>query len=110
MSEKVMFADFANTDLVDFNYHIDPWDPLDNSIFLVAHDRAGNFRKFKFIGVSNLAIEEGFNGYLGGMEIIDISCRQWSHARIAVQNFEAESGISFLAMSIEVVSDAAANT
>ncbi|EEX33514.1 MULTISPECIES: hypothetical protein [Vibrio] len=101
MQKKVMFADFANTDLVEFKYNIDPWEPLNSSIELTTHDRAGGFRKFKFMNVSNLTIEEGFDGYLGGMAIVDISCRQWSHAQIEVQNFESGPGIRFLAMSLE---------
>ncbi|MDO6583384.1 hypothetical protein Q4491_18750 [Photobacterium sp. 2_MG-2023] len=106
MSEKVLFADFVNTDLVEFKYNIDPWDSLNSSIEMVSHDRTGRFRRFKFKNVSNLIIENGFTGYLGGMVIVDISCRQWSHAKIEVQNFESGSGICFLAMSLEISSAA----
>ncbi len=108
LSEKVLFADFANTDLVEFKYNIDPWDSSTSSIEMVVHDRAGTFRKFKFNKVSNLTIEEGFTGYLGGTAIVDISCRQWSHAQIEIQNFESDPGINFLAMTVEV-SDVAGN-
>ncbi len=70
LSEKVLFADFANTDLVELKYNIDPWDSSTSSIEMVVHDRAGTFRKFKFNKVSNLTIEEGFTGYLGGTAIV----------------------------------------
>ncbi|WP_414932261.1 hypothetical protein [Vibrio europaeus] len=102
MSEKVIFAGFANNDLVEFKYNNDPWDSTLSSIELVAHDRNGMFKSFKFEGVSNLEIEEGFNGYLGGTAIVDISERQWAHAQIEVHNYESDSGISFLAMSVSV--------
>ncbi|HDY8072395.1 TPA: hypothetical protein RQK93_004708 [Vibrio vulnificus] len=58
MSESVIFADFANNDLVEFKYNIDPWDSMLNSIELVTHDRSGMFKSFKFEGVSNLEIEK----------------------------------------------------
>ncbi|MCR9933814.1 hypothetical protein [Vibrio antiquarius] len=102
MSEKVIFADFANNDLVEFKYNVDPWDSTLSSIELVSHDRNGIFKSFKFEGVSNLEIEKGFSGYLGGTAIIDISGRQWAHAQIEVHNYESDSGISFLAMSFSV--------
>ncbi|WP_118893602.1 hypothetical protein [Vibrio vulnificus] len=102
MSESVIFADFANNDLVEFKYNINPWDSMLSSIELVTHDRSGMFKSFKFEGVSNLEIEKGFNGYLGGTAIIDISDRQWAHAQIEVHNYESDSGISFLAMSFSV--------
>ncbi|WP_120512532.1 hypothetical protein [Photobacterium salinisoli] len=102
MSEKVLFADFANNDLVELKYNIDPWDSSSSSIEMVTHDRTGTFRRFKFANVSNLVIEKGFTGYLGGTAIVDISSRQWAHSQIEVHNFESDSGLSFLAMSFEV--------
>lgn len=110
MSEKELFADFTNNDLVEFKYNIDPWDASLSLIEMVAHDRAGRFRKFKFENVSNLEIEKGFTGYLGGTAVVDISCRQWAHAQIKVYNYESDSGISFLAMSFEVTEVTQPNT
>ena len=64
MSEKVIFADFANNDLVEFKYNVDPWDSSLSSIEMVSHDRNGIFKSFKFEGVSNLEIEKASVGIL----------------------------------------------
>ncbi|MCG7499702.1 hypothetical protein MHO82_22820 [Vibrio sp. Of7-15] len=102
MTEKVISAGFSNTDLVEFNYHIDPYDYSDSSLELIVQDRLGNQTTLTFKGVSNVEIQEGFNGCLNGMEIIDISDRQWSHALIEVRSFEQDPCIRFLAMQVDI--------
>ena len=52
----MIFADFANNDLVEFKYNVDPWDSTLSSIEMVSHDRNGMFKSFKFEGVSNLSL------------------------------------------------------
>ena len=104
MSDAVLLAGFSNMDLVDFHYHIDWLSWKDSYIELVAQGQ-GRGRHLRFLGVSNLRIDEGFNGSLSGMEIVDISNRQWDSARIEVRNFEQDPGITFLAVSMEAISD-----
>lgn len=104
MSDTVLLAGFSNMDLVDFHYHIDWQSWKESCIELIAQGRGRN-RHLRFSGVSNLRIDEGFNGSLSGMEIVDISDRQWDSARIEVRNFEQDPGITFLAVSMETVSD-----
>jgi len=102
LTESIIYADFANTEMVDLKIHTDPYNRSASTLELVVHDRKGGFRTMKFEGVTNLAIEKGFTGYLGGMEIIDISSRQWTDALIEVRSFESDPSISFLATNIEV--------
>lgn len=105
MNENVIFADFANTDLINFHYHTNPDDYSDSFIELFLQNRVGKTRHLRFNHVSNVVIESGFSGYLGGMEIIDISHRQWASALIEVGNFEQDPGIKFLAMSMDILVD-----
>ncbi len=102
MSDSVLLAGFSNMDLVDFHYHIDWQSWKDSYIELVAQGQGRN-RHLRFVGVSNLRIDEGFNGSLSGMEIVEISDRQWDSARIEVRNLEQDPGITFLAVSMETV-------
>jgi hypothetical protein len=104
MNDAVIFAGFSNMHLVDFRYHIDWQSWKDSYIELVAQGPGRN-RHLRFSGVSNLQIDEGFNGSLSGMEIVDISERQWDSVRIEVRNFEQNPGITFLAASMETVSE-----
>ena len=105
MSENVIFADFANTDLIDFRFHTNPDDYTDSFIELVIQNRVGKIRHLRFNQVSNVVIESGFAGYLGGMEILDISSRQWGHACIEVESFEQDPNIKFLAMTMDILVD-----
>lgn len=104
MNDTLLYADFSNTNLVDFHYHIDWQSWKESYIELVALGTAGK-RRLRFLGVSNLRIDEGFSGSLSGMEIVDISDHQWDSAQIEVRNFEQDPGITFLALSMEIVSD-----
>lgn len=104
MNDTVVLADFSNMDLVDFHYHIDWQSWKDSYIELIAQGR-GRRRHLRFSGVSNLRIDEGFNGSLSGMEIVDISDRQWDSARIEVRNFEQDPGVTFLAVTMGTISD-----
>jgi hypothetical protein len=105
MSEPVLLSGFSNTDLIDFRYHLDHEDFSNSLIDLVIRSRDGLSRELRFRQVSNLKIDEGFSGGLSGMIIVDISSRQWSNARVEVQNFEQDAGITFLAQKMEVVID-----
>ena len=104
MNSGVLFADFGNMELVDFHYHIDWQSWSDSYVELVARGPGRN-RHLRFLGVSNLRIEEGFNGSLSGMEVVDISDRHWDSARIEVRNFEQDPGFTFLAISVETIND-----
>ncbi|WP_431095324.1 hypothetical protein [Polaromonas aquatica] len=104
MNDAVLLAGFSNMDLVDFHYHID-WQSWKGSYIELTAQGQGRKRHLRFSGVSNLRIDEGFNGSLSGMEIVDISDRQWDSARIEVRNFEQDPGVTFLAATMETVSD-----
>lgn len=105
MNEPILLSGFSNTDLVDFRYQLDPENFSNSSIELIIRSREGQSRKLRFEQVSNLKIDEDFSGCLSGMIIVDISSRQWGNARIEVQNFEQDSGITFLAKSMEILHD-----
>jgi hypothetical protein len=104
MNDAVLLAGFSNMNLVDFHYHIDWQSWKESYIELIAQGQEGS-RHLRFSGVSNLRIDEGFNGSLSAMEIVDISDRHWDSARIEVRNFEQDPGITFLALSMETISD-----
>ena len=105
MNKNVILADFVNTDLIDFHFHTNPDDFTDSFIELLLQNREGKKRHLRFNQVSNVMIESGFTGYLGGMVIIDISDYQWGYARIEVQNFEQDPSIKFLAISMDILID-----
>ncbi len=105
MSDPILLSGFSNTDLTDLRYHLDPENYSNNYIELAIRSRAGLIRKVRFEQVSNLKIDQEFSGSLSGMVIVDISSRQWSNARIEVQNFEQDPGVTFLAQSMEVLHD-----
>ena len=73
--------------LVDFHYHIDWHSWNEGYIELVAEHQSKRWH-LRFLGVSNLRIEEGFLGALSGMEVLDISDRQWDSALIEARNFK----------------------
>ena len=104
MNEPVVLSGFSSMELVDLHYHIDWSDWKASYIELIALGQ-GRKRHLRFHGVSNLRIEEGFNGSLSGMEIVDISSRQWASARIEVRNFEQDPSVTFLAATMESVND-----
>ncbi len=105
MNEPIILSGFTNSDLVDLQYHIDAEDFKNSFIEIVAQDRIGNKRKLRFWQVSGLQIDKGFFGGLSGMIVVDIKSRQWSGSSIEVQNFEQDSGITFLANRMEIVLD-----
>ncbi len=102
MSERLLLGGFSNMRLLDFHYHVDPVSWESSYIELVAEGQ-GKTRHLRFKAPRNLRIEEGFDGSLSGMEILDISDRQWDSARVEVANFEQDPGITFLATSMEIV-------
>jgi hypothetical protein len=91
--------------LVDLHFHID-WISWKESYIELVAEAPGKRRHLKFNAPRNLRIEEGFRGNLSGMEIVDISDRQWDSTGIEVTNFEQDAGITFLAANMEIVSDA----
>lgn len=103
MIDKLILGGF-NKLLVDFHFHIDWIFPEENYIELIA-DAPGRKRHLRFKAPRNLHIEEGFNGNLSGMAVMDISARGWDSTNIEVLNFEQDPGITFLAASMEIVSD-----
>jgi hypothetical protein len=105
MSEPILLSGFANSDLIDFRYKLDPDNYSNSYIELSVRSRAGLNRNLRFNQVSNLQIDSGFSGCLNGMVIIDISSRQWGRARVEVRNFEQDPGVSFLAQEMEVLLD-----
>lgn len=102
--EPTILAGFSSFDLVDFQFHLGEAFE-DQYVLLKCKSRDGKARELRFNQPSNLKIDEGFSGVLTGMAIRDISGRQWSHAKIAVINFEQDDGITFLAMSMDVLVD-----
>jgi hypothetical protein len=104
MTEAILLSGFSNMELVDLRYHIDCQSWKESYIELIARGREKK-RHLRFTGVSNLRIEEGFGGALSGMEVVDISDRQWDSARIEVRNFEQDPGVTFRALTMEVVND-----
>lgn len=105
MSEPILLPGFSNADLIDLRYHLDPDDFTNSLLDLVIRSRDGLNRELRFKQVSNLKVDEDFSGCLSGMIIVDISSRQWGNARIEVQNFEQDAGITFLAQYMEVIVD-----
>ncbi len=103
MSERLLLGGFSNMQLVDFHYHVDP-DSWESSYIELVAEGQGKRRHLRFEAPRNLHIEEGFSGSLSGMEILDISDRQWGSTRVKVSNFEQDPGITFLAASMEIVS------
>ncbi len=104
MDEPTILAGFSNVDLVDLQYHIgEEYD--DRFILLSCRSRDGKARQLRFNHPTNLKIEEGFDVCLTGMEVIDISSRQWANAKIEVINYEQDPRITFLAMSMEILVD-----
>ena len=101
-NDTIILSGFSNMELVDFHYHLDWQSWKDSYIELIVQGK-GEKRHLRFTGVANLRIEEGFGGNLSGMEIVDISDRQWESARIEVRNFEQDPGITFLAATMETV-------
>lgn len=104
MSDSVILAGFSNTELVDFHYHIE-WESWGDCFIELFAKEGEKMRHLRFNGVSNLKIEEGFCGALSGMLVMDISARQWDSSRIEVQNIEQDPGITFLAHSMDIISD-----
>lgn len=104
MEEPTILARFSTVDLVNFQYHLGE-ELEDRYVLLKCRSRDGKARELRFNQPSNLKIDEGISGALTGMAIIDISGRQWSHAKIEVINFEQDDGITFLAMSLDVLVD-----
>ena len=104
MQEPTILAGFSNVDLVDFQYHIGE-DLNDRYILMKCKSRDGKVRDLRFNQPSNLKIDEGFWDGLSGMAIVDISSRQWANAKIEVVNFEQDPGITFIAMSMDVLVD-----
>ncbi len=105
MEEPVLLSGFSNTDLVDLIYHSNPEDYTESYIEIEARDRTGKRRRLRFEQVSNLEIEKDFSGCLSGMIIVDIKSRQWGGSRVEVQNFEQDPGVTFLAMSMDIIFD-----
>jgi len=104
MAEKLVLGGFSNFRLVDFRYHIDDSSWENNFIEIIATD-SSKIRHLKFYRPYKLLIEEGFSGCLAGMEVIDISERQWFYAQIEVRNFEQDPGITFFAKNMEIIGD-----
>ncbi len=104
MNNHVLLTGFSNMQLVDLHLHIDHASMMGSKIEIVA-EGGGEKRHLRFAGASNLRIDEGFTGSLSGMEIVDISSRQWDLARIQVRNFERDPGITFLAATMESGTD-----
>ena len=105
MSEPIILSGFSNADLTELKHHLDPENFSNNYIEIELRSRTGLTRKLRFDQVSNLKIDEGFSGNLSGMIVVDISIRQWGNARVEVQNFECDPGVTFLAMKMEVLHD-----
>ena len=105
MNEPVLLEGFGNSDLIDFNYHLDPNEFINSTIELIVKSKNGDNRVLKFCEISDLRIDDGFSGSLSGMIILDISNRQWAYARVEVHNFEQDPGITFLAQSMEIIRD-----
>ena len=74
-------------------------------LILTCKNRNDKIRKLRFTNPSKLIIEDGFYDCLTGMEIIDISSRQWGNAKIEVINYEQDPGITFLAQDMEIILD-----
>lgn len=104
MSNSVLLAGFTGMELVDLHYHIDS-NTWKNSYIELTARKGGKSRHLRFGGVSELQIDKGFSGSLAGMIVADISDRQWDSARIEVRNLEQDPGITFLALTMDIVSD-----
>lgn len=102
MTDKLILAGFSNMLLVDFHFHIDWIFPEEDYIEFIA-DAPGRKRHLRFKAPRNLHIEEGFNGNLSGMAVMDISARGWDSTSIEVINFEQDPGITFLAANVEII-------
>jgi hypothetical protein len=103
MNEPILLSGFSNVSLVDLRYHLDQEDFMLSSIELIIMNSRGKIRHLKFEQISNLTIENGFNGNVSGMVVVDIKGRQWSHSNVEVQNFEQDPGITFLAKNMKVL-------
>ncbi|HEY8158834.1 MAG TPA: hypothetical protein VIF10_09035 [Methylobacter sp.] len=104
MTDRLILGDFSNMKLFDLHFHMDWISWQDSYIELVA-EAPGRRRHLKFSSPRNLCIEQGFNGNLSGMAIMDISDRQWDSTNLEVINFEQDAGITFLAESMEIIGD-----
>ena len=104
MNDTVLMGGFSGMYLEDFQYHID-WSCWKDSYIELSAIKDDQRRHLRFNGVSNLQIEEGFSGSLSGMIVVDIADRHWDVARIEVRNFEQDPGITFLAITMEVIHD-----
>ena len=104
MSDTLMLSGFSNMSLMDLHYHID-WKSWKGSYIELIAQGKNKRRHLRFMGVTNLRIEEGFCGSLSGMEVVDISGRQWDSAQIEIRNIENDPGLTFLAAAMEIVSE-----
>lgn len=103
-SDPVILGGFRGMRLVDLHFHQD-WDSWKESFIELLAVNGDKTRHMRFDGVTNLKIDEGFSGSLSGMEILDISARQWYCWRIEVRNTEQDPGITFLANRMKIISD-----
>jgi hypothetical protein len=60
----------------------------------------GEIRRLRFLSPRDLKIDEGFCGVCSGLEILDISRRQWDNTKVEVINFEQHPGITFIAADV----------
>jgi len=89
--------------IIKFNYCCESEDWTEHTVEIWLKKR-DELHKLRFIGPSQLQIEEGFPISTAGMEIIDVSEEQMENISIFVSDFEASHGkITFYAKDVEEI-------
>ena len=71
-------------------------------------EKGGSTIVLHFEGVHELEVDAGFPHSYMGLEILDVSCLGWEHAKVRVQGFEDSPGIRFWAREVRRVEPASA--
>jgi len=100
--EPTILGGFTNCDIDHLEYHLGD-EYQESYIRLKCNNRKGLKRELVFHSPSNLEIQKDSFGSLSGMEVIDISTRQWDCAKIEVINYEQDPGMTFIAKSMEII-------
>ena len=101
LTDRIPLVSFAGSHLEELRVTFDR-ESLMHCYFveLVANSNQRSHR-YRFSGVRNLVVEEGFSGSLADVCVSDISSRNWDGVSVEVHKIGQDPGITFLASSME---------
>ena len=85
-------------------FHTDRND-FSNSYIDIHFVKGEESKKLRFFEPTEVEVEKGFYGDNNGMEILDITDRQYDGVGIEVRNFEQDAGITFLAREVKEINN-----